>query len=177
MTYRAPLDEFDPAKLQDGLLMTVENVHERLREARERHPVMPGNPFTEASNQRPAVGVWGGRPRLRRVPRGAPRPGQVLVVDLRAHHGPGHGPHAARAGGSRAPGEPGPGVAVVPGEAARAVAHRARRGRGARADRPVRAARSGGPRPGVHLRVPGTGHRAADGAAARGLRALPAAVD
>src|ERR1700692_3337827 len=52
MTHRAPLDEFDPAKLQDGLLMTVENVHERLREARERHPVMPGNPFTETSNQR-----------------------------------------------------------------------------------------------------------------------------
>jgi len=51
MTHRAPLDEFDPAKLQDGLLMTVENVHERLREARERHPVMPGNPFTETSNQ------------------------------------------------------------------------------------------------------------------------------
>src|ERR1700736_4103526 len=52
MTHRAPLDEFDPAKLQDGLLMTVENVHERLREARERHPVIPGNPFTETSNHR-----------------------------------------------------------------------------------------------------------------------------
>ena len=40
MTNRAPLDEFDPAKLQDGLLMAVENVHERLREARENHRVM-----------------------------------------------------------------------------------------------------------------------------------------
>ena len=28
MTSRAPLEEFDPAKLQDGLLMAVENVHE-----------------------------------------------------------------------------------------------------------------------------------------------------
>jgi cytochrome P450 len=52
MTGRAPIDEFDPAKLQDGLLQTVENVHERLREARQRHTVMPGNPFTETTNQR-----------------------------------------------------------------------------------------------------------------------------
>jgi cytochrome P450 len=49
-TNRAPLDEFDPAELQDGLLMVVENVHERLREAREKHPVMPGSPFAEASS-------------------------------------------------------------------------------------------------------------------------------
>jgi cytochrome P450 len=40
-------DEFDPAELQGGLLMQVENVHERLREARERHRVMRGNPFAE----------------------------------------------------------------------------------------------------------------------------------
>jgi len=40
-------DEFDPAELQGGLLMQVENVHERLREARERHHVMWGNPFAE----------------------------------------------------------------------------------------------------------------------------------
>jgi cytochrome P450 len=40
-------DEFDPAELQGGLLMQVENVHERLREARERHRVMLGNPFAE----------------------------------------------------------------------------------------------------------------------------------
>jgi cytochrome P450 len=46
----APLDEFDPAELQDGLLMRVANVHERLREARERHRVMRGNPFTEVSS-------------------------------------------------------------------------------------------------------------------------------
>ena len=51
MASRAPLDEFDPAELQDGLLMAVENVHERLREARERHSVMPGNPFGETSGQ------------------------------------------------------------------------------------------------------------------------------
>jgi cytochrome P450 len=51
VTKRAPLDEFDPADLQDGLLQAVENVHERLREARARHSVMPGNPFTETSGQ------------------------------------------------------------------------------------------------------------------------------
>ena len=33
MNNRAPLEEFDAAKLQDGLLMAVENVHEKL----ERH--------------------------------------------------------------------------------------------------------------------------------------------
>lgn len=40
-------DEFDPSELQGGLLMQVENVHERLREAQNRHRVMVGNPFTE----------------------------------------------------------------------------------------------------------------------------------
>jgi cytochrome P450 len=45
------IDEFDPAELQGGLLMQAENVHERLREARERHPVMLGNPLTETSTQ------------------------------------------------------------------------------------------------------------------------------
>ena len=41
--------EFDPSDLQGGLLMQVENVHERLREARARQRVMVGNPFTEVS--------------------------------------------------------------------------------------------------------------------------------
>ncbi len=41
--------EYDPAELQGGLLMQVENVHERLREAREQHRVMIGNPFAELS--------------------------------------------------------------------------------------------------------------------------------
>jgi cytochrome P450 len=45
------LDAFDPGELQGGLLMQVENVHERLREARERHRVMRGNPFAEISSQ------------------------------------------------------------------------------------------------------------------------------
>ncbi|MEB3982440.1 cytochrome P450 [Mycobacterium sp. 663a-19] len=45
------LDEFDPVELQTGLLMQVENVHERLRDARERHRVMLGNPFAETSSQ------------------------------------------------------------------------------------------------------------------------------
>ena len=40
-------DEFDPGELQGGLLMQVENVHERLREARAEHRVMVGNPFAE----------------------------------------------------------------------------------------------------------------------------------
>ena len=44
------LEEFDPATLQDGLLLQVENVHERLREARDKHRVMRGNPFAEISS-------------------------------------------------------------------------------------------------------------------------------
>lgn len=43
--------EFDPAELQGGLLMAVENVHERLRAAREQGPVMVGSPFAETSTQ------------------------------------------------------------------------------------------------------------------------------
>ncbi|MBV9723496.1 MAG: cytochrome P450, partial [Mycobacterium sp.] len=45
------IDEFDPAELQGGLLMQVENVHERLREARSQHRVMVGSPFAETSSQ------------------------------------------------------------------------------------------------------------------------------
>lgn len=45
------VDEFDPAELQGGLLKQVENVHERLREARAKHRVMVGNPFGETSSQ------------------------------------------------------------------------------------------------------------------------------
>ena len=41
------LGAFDPAELQGGLLMQVENVHERLRDARAEHRVMVGNPFAE----------------------------------------------------------------------------------------------------------------------------------
>lgn len=51
------IDEFDPAELQGGLLMQVENVHERLREARARHRVMVGNPFVETASQ--TLGVAG----------------------------------------------------------------------------------------------------------------------
>ena len=51
MTHRAPLEEFDPSKLQDGLLMAVENVHEKLRLAREKHRVMVGNPIVETPAQ------------------------------------------------------------------------------------------------------------------------------
>src|ERR1700747_731722 len=40
-------EEFDPAELQGGLLMQIENVHERLREAQAKHRVMVGNPFSE----------------------------------------------------------------------------------------------------------------------------------
>ncbi len=46
----SPATEFDPAELQGGLLMQVENVHERLREAQVRHRVMVGNPFAETSS-------------------------------------------------------------------------------------------------------------------------------
>lgn len=46
-----PATEFDPAELDNGLLMQVENVHERLRAARQQHRVMIGNPFTETATQ------------------------------------------------------------------------------------------------------------------------------
>lgn len=55
MSAAAGLDDFDPAELQDGLLMHVDEVHGRLRAARERHPVMLGNPFVEAAS--PTLGV------------------------------------------------------------------------------------------------------------------------
>jgi cytochrome P450 len=51
MASPALFDEFDPTELQDGLLTPVGNVHERLREARERHPVMLGNAFTEVTSE------------------------------------------------------------------------------------------------------------------------------
>jgi cytochrome P450 len=51
MASPALFDEFDPTELQDGLLTPVGNVHERLRELRERHPVMLGNAFTEATSE------------------------------------------------------------------------------------------------------------------------------
>ena len=50
-------NEFDPAELQGGLLMQVDNVHERLREARSRNRVMVGSPFAEASNGTMQSGV------------------------------------------------------------------------------------------------------------------------
>jgi cytochrome P450 len=43
--------QLDSVELQDGVLTPVGNVHERLREARERHPVMLGNAFTEATSE------------------------------------------------------------------------------------------------------------------------------
>ena len=49
--------EFDPAELGSGLLMQVENVHQRLAEAREAHSVMLGNPFAETDGQ--SAGVAG----------------------------------------------------------------------------------------------------------------------
>ncbi|MDT5095839.1 MAG: hypothetical protein QOH60_5202 [Mycobacterium sp.] len=51
MTNRARLEQFDPSKLQDGLLMAVENVHEKLRAAREKHRVMVGSPIFETPAQ------------------------------------------------------------------------------------------------------------------------------
>ena len=43
--------QLDSVELHDGLLAPVENVHERLRQARERHPVMLGNAFTEVTSE------------------------------------------------------------------------------------------------------------------------------
>ena len=43
--------QLDPVELHDGLLTPIGNVHERLRQARERHPVMLGNAFTEATSE------------------------------------------------------------------------------------------------------------------------------
>jgi cytochrome P450 len=52
-------EPFDPGELQDGLLMHIENVHERLAEARAKHRVMVGNPFEETatSSSTKIVGV------------------------------------------------------------------------------------------------------------------------
>jgi cytochrome P450 len=53
----AELDDFDPNELQDGLLKDIDNVHERLAEAREKHPIMAGNPFVEThTDNTPPVG-------------------------------------------------------------------------------------------------------------------------
>jgi cytochrome P450 len=54
-TANSPSDEFDPVELQGGLLMQVENVHERLRAARAKHRVMVGNPLSETSGQDPGT--------------------------------------------------------------------------------------------------------------------------
>ncbi|MGO9069828.1 cytochrome P450 [Mycobacterium sp.] len=43
--------QLDSVELHDGLLAPVANVHERLRQARERHPVMFGNAFTEVTSE------------------------------------------------------------------------------------------------------------------------------
>jgi cytochrome P450 len=43
--------QLDSVELHDGLLTPVVNVHERLRQARERHPVMLGNAFTEVTSE------------------------------------------------------------------------------------------------------------------------------
>ena len=43
--------QLDSVELHDGLLKPVGNVHERLRQARERHPVMLGNAFTEVTSE------------------------------------------------------------------------------------------------------------------------------
>jgi len=43
--------QLDSVELHDGLLAPVANVHERLRQARERHPVMLGNAFTEVTSE------------------------------------------------------------------------------------------------------------------------------
>jgi cytochrome P450 len=47
MTDTADLGPFDPDELQDGLLQHIDDVHERLRAAREKHPVMVGSPFAD----------------------------------------------------------------------------------------------------------------------------------
>ncbi|MDT5185002.1 MAG: hypothetical protein QOI29_3160 [Mycobacterium sp.] len=132
--------------------MAVENVHERLREAREKHRVMVGNPLTETPAQN--IDVAG-------VTVLGYDECQTVLTDPDRFSSSIYSTSWARSwaapcskGGRRTPREPGPGVAVVPGEVARAVAHRARRGRGARADRPVRPARIRRPGAGVHLCVP-----------------------
>ena len=130
MTNRAPLEEFDPAKLQDGLLMAVENVHEKLREAREKHRVMVGSPVidTPAQNLDVAGVTVLGYDECHTVLTDSENFSSSIYEHIM---GPVMGRTLLEKEGRRAPFEPGAGVAVVPGEAARAVAHGARRGRGA----------------------------------------------
>jgi len=47
MTDVAEAEPFDPNELQDGLLQHIDNVHERLRNAREKHRVMVGTPWAD----------------------------------------------------------------------------------------------------------------------------------
>src|SRR4051794_6547033 len=56
MTELNDVEAFEPDSLQDGLLLHVTDVHERLAQARERGPVMLRNPFSEthAPNMKPA---------------------------------------------------------------------------------------------------------------------------
>src|SRR4051812_1164261 len=56
MTELNDVEAFEPDSLQDGLLLHVTDVHERLAQARERGRVMLGNPFAEthAPNMKPA---------------------------------------------------------------------------------------------------------------------------
>jgi cytochrome P450 len=49
--------DFDPNALQDGLLMHIENVHERYAEWRAKCEVMPGNPFSEETQSYNTKGI------------------------------------------------------------------------------------------------------------------------
>jgi hypothetical protein len=113
-----PAVEFDPAELQGGLLMQVENVHERLREARAKHRVMRGNPFAENSSHQ--VGDLGvtvlGYDECQTVLTHPDTFSSSIYDQIM-------GPVMGRTlRGSQTSGQPGPGVAVFPLGAASAVA-------------------------------------------------------
>ena len=121
MASPALFDEFDPTELQDGVLTPVGNVHERLREVRERHPVMLGNAFTEVTSE--AIGdqmvTVLGYDECHRV---LTDPVTFSSYGLRPDLRPDHGPHSRRTRGSRPSHQPCLGVTVIPRQVARTVA-------------------------------------------------------
>ena len=90
---------------------------------------------------------------------GPARQRDLLVHGVRRDHGRGDGPDHPPDGRARAPAAPGPGVADLPVQGARAVGGGPGRAGGRRAHRRIRRPRDRRPGPGVDLQLPGPGHR------------------
>ncbi len=112
-----------------------------------------------------------------RIRRGGPGPaGQrdLLLHGVRGDHGRGDGPDHPADGRARAPPAPGPGVADLPLQGARAVGGRPGPAGGQRAHRRLRRPGYGRPGPGADLQLPRPGHRPDPRAAPLRLPHVPA---